>query len=99
MIDYISTHKNETAYPQVTLFSKPADWEAHQGDEAVRKTYYVQVDKDGHATGVFENDECTVEIEDAYCAGILKDMLFLPALKDGNPVDGVTHVRLASLAH
>ncbi len=93
VIDYVATHKNDTAAPQVALARMPDDWKSHLKGGSSQKTYYVKVDRTGHSTGFFEDEACTTKIADSYYEDVLKNMLFLPALEKGKAIDSVAKVR------
>jgi hypothetical protein len=97
VINHVNRHKKDTLPARVALTKMPEDWATHPKDDAFRKTYYVKVDPTGHPVGSFEDEACETKVADAYYAGVLKDMLFLPALEQGKAVDGVARVKLSEL--
>jgi hypothetical protein len=92
VIEYISANKDATKKPQIALFQFPADWKEHRTDRPLQNPYYVKVDKTGRPVGVFQDEACTEKAGDAYVSAALSNLLFLPALEKGKPVEGVALV-------
>lgn len=98
VINHVSTHKTDTIPARVALTKAPEDWATRPKDESVRKTYYVKVDKEGRPVGSFEDEACKAEVADSYYEGVLRGLLFLPALEKGKAVEGVARVKLTELS-
>ena len=97
VIDHLSAHKTDTLPARVALMKLPEDWAARGKDASTRPTCYIKVDESGHVGGLFTDKACTTKVDDPYLEAVFKDVLFLPALKEGKAVESVTQVKLAEL--
>jgi hypothetical protein len=98
IIEYVSANKNATKDPRIALARLPDDWRNHRQDASFRQVRFVKVDKAGRASEVFEDKACTTKVRDSYYEDALKNMLFLPALENGQAVDGIATITPADVA-
>jgi hypothetical protein len=98
MIEHLSAHKTDTVSARIVLIRLPADWATHPRDPSFLKTFFVKVDKTGHAVDAFEDETCETKVSHAYYDAVLRDQLFLPALERGQPVESVAKVKLTKFS-
>lgn len=90
MIDYLGENKDQTVAATPALGRIPAATrQALAGTE-----FYVRVSKDGIATGTFSDARAKQPLDNAALEAALRTMRFKPALKSGQPVEGMVRMKL-----
>jgi hypothetical protein len=65
--------------------------------DQLNRICYAKIGADGALLGLFTDEGCTLQIEDAAALAVARDVLFKPALERGQPVAGVARLRLGAL--
>ena len=94
---YVGSNAGKTLPAEPAMGRLPSDFRSQLNSGKYRDTIYVRVGSDGVPAEVFSDRDCSRRIEDPYVSGVVKGLLFNPALEKGKPVDSVASVRLDQL--
>jgi hypothetical protein len=98
LIDYLSTHKGATRPPTPMLMTPRTEFRRDLATIETNQTIYADVDKMGNtlaiSTDASGNQSVPASVESA-----LRNVRFMPALRNGVPVGGQAKVMLAQLAN
>jgi hypothetical protein len=95
--NYLSDHPNATLPAAPAMGKLPADLPSRLAQGQFNQAFYVKVSKDGVATDAYEDEACSLRMDDPYLEAVLKNIRFEPALQNGKPVDGVAKLKLGKL--
>jgi hypothetical protein len=65
--------------------------------DQLNRVYFAKVGVDGALLGLYADEACSLQVEDAATVAIAGDVLYKPALDRGRPVAGVARLRLGAL--
>lgn len=94
VIEYIGDNRDQTKAPLKARGFWPADLHSRLVPDKLTRNLYAKVDKDGHALGLFEDENCARPVADAEIAAVTPELRFLPALQKGRPVAGIALIKL-----
>lgn len=97
-IDYLTKHAGASKPPAAMLMTPRAEFRQHIGNAETNRPIYATVDKNGGVVAL-SADEAGAEKLPASLATALEHVRFLPALQNGNPVDGRVKITLAQLVN
>jgi hypothetical protein len=97
MIDHLAAHKDTTVPAEPAVGRLPSDLRERLSAGHYLQPYYVRVDEDGDATGVFLDAACRKPVTDPYLTDLFAAVLFKPALVAGKPTVAVCRVKLPEL--
>lgn len=97
-IDYLTKHAGANKAPAAMLMTPRAEFRQQIGNAETNRPIYATVDKNG-AVVAMSTDEAGAEKLPASLATALEHVRFLPALQNGNPVDGRVKITLAQLVN
>jgi hypothetical protein len=97
LIDYLSNHQGDTRPPTALLMTPRTEFRSRVQSLGIDQPVYATVDKTG-AVVAMSADEAGNRKLPSSVESALQDVRFLPALKNGSPVDGHVKVTLADLA-
>jgi hypothetical protein len=96
-LQYVGTNKTTTAPPRRALGKLPLEIRDRMGPDLFRRTYYAKIDPTGKPLGVFADYRCS-EPAASFLTDAVGEVLFLPALEKGKPVNGIAELRLAEMS-
>lgn len=91
--DYVGRHRGATLGPVAVHIGLSKSLRSRLPADALDRTYYVKVSKNGAPLGAFADESCAENIPDPELATALTAMRFYPALKAGRPVEAVVALR------
>jgi hypothetical protein len=97
LLEYLSAHKKDTLPPTPGVGLPPDDLRKRVAAGEFTRVYYVKVSQDGMANEVFVDESCTERLREPYVESAVKSTRFKPALKSGQPVDGVAAIKMGQL--
>jgi hypothetical protein len=98
LIDHLTTHKGATLPPTPMLMTPRSEFRRHLEKTETNQTIFANVDKMGNVSTVSTDVAGTQRLSPSL-ESALQNVRFLPALKNGAPVDGRVKVTLAQLAN
>jgi hypothetical protein len=96
-LEYVAAHRGETLPASPAMGHLPGDLPGRLGAGMFKRTYYVKVSKEGLPVGAYLDGACSKTADDPYLESVIQNIRFNPALKNGNPIDGVAALRLGEL--
>lgn len=96
VIQHIGTNREKTKAPVRAKGFWPADLPRRLSADALSRTLFVKVGKDGMVLGLFDDEACTRPVKDAELSVVAPELRFLPALEKGKPVVGVAALKLGN---
>lgn len=96
VIQHIGTNREKTRAPVKAKGFWPADLPRRLSSDALGRTLYAKVGKDGMALGLFDDEACARPVNDAELTAVIPELRFLPALEKGKPVAGVATLKLGN---
>jgi hypothetical protein len=96
-MEYLGAHRGDTRSAEPAMGKLPEDLPSRLAEGKYGETYYVKVSKDGRADEAYQDAACTKKIDDPYLEQVVRSIRFNPALKKGNPVEGVASLKLGQL--
>ncbi|MBI5425514.1 MAG: hypothetical protein HZA32_15655 [Opitutae bacterium] len=96
IVEYVSQHRDATLPPVIARDFVPPGLRARLAT-ATPRPLYVKVGRSGRATGVFQDEACTQQIETAAIAAVVGDLRFHPGLAKGKVSEGVATIDPATL--
>lgn len=97
MIEHLAAHKQGTAPAEPAVGRLPPDLRERITEGHYLQPYYVRVDENGNAAGVFLDAACRKPVTDPYLTDLFAAVLFKPALVGGKPTTAVCRVKLPEL--
>jgi hypothetical protein len=97
VMEHVGSHKAATAAAAAVRGTLPRGRRESLSHDQLTRIIYVKVSPDGTPLGIFANESCELQMDDAGTSAAVNDMFFRPALQQGKPVEGVARVRLAEL--
>jgi len=98
LIDYLSSHKGATLPPTPMLMTPRAEFRRQVAKTDTNQTIYANVDKMGTVLEISTDAAGTQRLPSSVNSA-LQNVRFMPALNNGNPVEGRVKVTLAQLAN
>jgi hypothetical protein len=96
LIDYLSSHQKATLPPAPMLMTPRPEFRRAVQDADVNRPVYATIAKTGNVVTI-SADAAGKEDLPAAMKSALQNVRFMPALKDGSPVDGHLKVTLAEI--
>ncbi len=94
---YLEAHKGQTLSASPIMGSLPEDLQARVAEGKYSQPFFVLVSTDGFAHQAFSDLACKDRIVDSYLDQVVGGIRFKPALRSGQPVEGVAMVDLSRL--
>ena len=98
LIDYLSAHKGATLPPTPMLMTPRAEFRRQVEKAETNQTIYANVDKTGQVLAMSADAAGTQRLSSSL-ESALQNVRFMPALNNGDPVEGRVKVTLAQLAN
>ena len=98
-IDYLAEHPGATVVPSLALGEIPQDFAARVGAERLTQTFFVRVSAQGRPLEIFLDESCSEPSTEESVRDVLQRVYFKPALRNGEPVEGVAKLQLKDLVH
>lgn len=97
VIEHLGAHKGATV-PAAAVAGTLAPGRLKElSVDQLNRLYYAKVGADGALLGLFADEACSLQVEDAATIALASDVLYKPALHEGRPVAGVARLRLGAL--
>jgi hypothetical protein len=97
LLDYFGSHKGATLPATAVLGRLDPATKARLDPELLRRSYFVKVSKDGRPLAAFVDANLAIRADEPV-ASLVGDVRFLPALENGQPVEGVAELKFSRLA-
>ena len=97
LIQHMGANKDATVPATVVSGMLPADRLKGLTPEQLNRIHYAKVGPDGSVLGLFADENCNLKIDNDPTLMVLGEVLFIPALVKGKPVEGVARVRLGEI--
>jgi hypothetical protein len=93
LIEHLGANKDATVPAAVVAGTLPRTRLKTLSLDRINRTYYARIGPDGAVRGLYADESCHVQIDDADTFAVLNMAFFKPALVKGKPVEGVARVR------
>jgi hypothetical protein len=97
VIEHIGANKGATVAASVVPGTLPPARRKLLSGDQLNRTVYAKIDKDGAVLGVYSDEGCNLQLDDAATLAALGEAFFKPALRQGKPVEGTALVRLGEI--
>lgn len=97
LLEHLAANKDQTAPAEPAAGRLPADLTDRLVQGFFLQPYFVKVDEQGNAAGVYADAACKTAVTDPYLTELFSGLLYKPALVKGRPAPGVCRVKLPEL--